>query len=302
MASRVGFIGLGRMGGPMARQLARAGHAVAVYDSSAAAAEALRDAGDVAVAGSPAEVAGQCRVVFTALPNNAVVREVYLGDRGIAAGGAEGLVTCDCSTVSPELTVALHRALAGRGIHHLDTPMLGSAPQAETGEVFFIVGGEEAYLPAARPYLEVMGKMHRHVGPPGAGNWIKLVHNALGAVNAVAVAEALAVCASAEVDLEHFYQVVTHGGGMAYSTYFDRRVQRIVAGEYSPTFTVELMHKDIGLARELAERVGVPAPVMEETRRTFAEALEHGWGGEDFSGVTHVVERRIGRKISDRKG
>ena len=286
------------MGGPMATNLARAGKTPVVYDMSAAATAALASLPGVTVAKGVADVAAQTSVLFTALPNDAIVRSVYLGPDGIAARGAAGLVTCDCSTVSPEATLDVAKGVAAKGITHMDTPMLGSEPQAVSGEIFFIVGGDQAKIATIAPYLAVMGKLHMYVGPSASGNRVKLLHNGLAAVTAVAVAEALAVCVQSGVDRDTFYEVVRKGGGMAYGTYFERRVKRIFDGDFSPTFAAELMLKDAGLALDLARAVKVPAPMLEETRRTYAEAVERGWGKEDFSAVTHVIETRIGRKVS----
>lgn len=295
---RVGFIGLGTMGGPMAANLARAGVELVVHDTSPTATAALAKLPGVGVAGSSSEVAGQVAVLFTCLPNNEIVREAYLGAPGVLRGGRPGLVTCDCSTVSPGVTREVEPALAAKGITHLDTPMLGSQPQAVSGEIFFIVGGDPEKLPAVAPYLEIMGKLHMHVGPSGMGNRVKLVHNGLAAATAVAVAEALAVCVQSGVDPYVFYEVVINGGGMAYGRYFERRVKRMLDGDFSPTFMAELMLKDARLALELARSVKVPTPILEETRRTYEEAVARGWGQEDFSAVTHVIEHRIGRKLS----
>src|SRR5207248_11246245 len=226
------------------------------------------------------------------------VRQVYHGVDGIVAGGIAGLVTCDCSTVSPEATLEISRALAAKSITHMDTPMLGSQPQAVSGEIFFIVGGDQAKLAAIAPYLEVMGKLHMYVGPSASGNRVKLIHNGLGAVTAVAVAEALAMCVQSGVDRDIFYDVVRKGGGMAYGTYFERRAKRIFDGDFSPTFMAELMLKDARLALDLARAAKVPTPILEETQRTYEEAIAGGWGKEDFSAVTHVIEKRIGRTLS----
>jgi 3-hydroxyisobutyrate dehydrogenase-like beta-hydroxyacid dehydrogenase len=295
---RVGFIGLGTMGLPMATNLARAGVPVTAYDASAAAREAARALPGVTTATSPREVAGQAAVVFTCLPDDDIVRQVYLGSDGIATGGPAGLVTCDCSTVSPEATLEIHRGLAARGISHLDTPMLGSQPQAVSGEIFFIVGGDPARIPRVEPYLRIMGKLHLHVGPVSTGNRIKLIHNGLAAVVSVAVAEALAVAVSAGVDPHVLYEVVCKGGGMAYGTYWERRARRVVDGEFSPTFMLRHMVKDSRLALDHARRVEVPTPLLEETARTYDEALADGWGHQDFSAVSHVVEKRIGRPLT----
>jgi 3-hydroxyisobutyrate dehydrogenase len=300
MAERVGFIGLGTMGLPMATNLAKGGVSLVVHDASPTALAAGGRLAGASTARSVAELAGQCAVIFTCLPNDAIVREVYLGAGGIASAARAGLVTCDCSTVSPEATAAVHAGLKARGVDHMDTPMLGSQPQAVEGQIFFIVGGEPGRVTTIAPYLALMGKMHMYVGGSGMGNRVKLIHNGLAAVTAVAVAEALAVCVQSGVDPGTFYDVVRNGGGMAYGTYFDRRAKRIFDGEFSPTFMLELMRKDATLALALARSVHVPVPMLEETKRTYDEAVDSGWGREDFSAVTHVVEKRIGRRLSGR--
>ena len=298
MNETVGFIGLGTMGMPMAGNLAKAGVRLVVHDTSGEARTAAGKLPGASVAAGAADVAARASIVFTCLPNDDIVRSTYLGPGGIAAGGTSGLVTCDCSTVSPEATLDVSRALAAKGITHMDTPMLGSQPQAVSGEIFFIVGGEAAALDRIRPCLEIMGKLHMYVGASSMGNRVKLIHNGLAAVTSVAVAEALAVCVQSGVDPYVFYDVVRNGGGMAFGTYFDRRAKRIFDGEFSPTFMCELMRKDAGLALDLARASKVPALTLEETKRTYDEAVEKGWGREDFSAVTHVIERRIGRKLS----
>ncbi len=300
MSERVGFIGLGTMGGPMATNLVNAGVKLVIHDANPQATKSLAALPGVSVASSAGDVAAQTTTLFTCLPNDEIVREAYLGANGVAAGGARGLVTCDCSTVSPEVTVDIHRALAGQGIRHMDTPMLGSQPQAVSGEIFFIVGGDQATLATIAPYLAIMGARHMYVGPSGMGNRVKLVHNGLAAVTAVAVAEALAVAVQSGVDPYVLYEVVRNGGGMAYGTYFERRVKRMLDGEFSPTFMAELMLKDVKLAVGLARSAKVPAPLLEETKRSYEEAVDAGWAREDFSAVTHVIEKRIGRSLSSR--
>jgi 3-hydroxyisobutyrate dehydrogenase len=298
MTDSVGFIGLGTMGGPMAANLAKAGVPLVVYDASSAAATAASKQAGVTVAVSPSDVASRVAVLFTCLPNDDIVRAVYLGANGVASGARPGLVTCDCSTVSPEATLEVAAGVKARGVVHMDTPMLGSQPQAVSGEIFFIVGGDRDKLSVIEPYLDIMGRLHMYVGPSATGNRVKLLHNGLGAVVAVAVAETLATCVQSGVDPHVFDEVVRNGGGMAFGTYFDRRVRRMLDGDFSPTFAVELMLKDAGLALALARSAKVPTPILEETQRTFGEAVANGWGKEDFSAVTHVIEQRIGRRIS----
>jgi len=142
----------------------------------------------------------------------------------------------------------------------------------------------------------VIGRLTMYVGPSGAGNRIKLLHNALGAVNAVAVAESLALATRLGVDLATYYEVVRQGGGMAYSTYFDRRVTRVVEGNFDATFTVELMHKDVSLAARMAGADVERMPILREALAAYTAARAK-WPGQDFSGVTHVVEERFGLTV-----
>jgi len=298
MTNTIGFIGLGRMGGPMARNLAAAGYLVHAFDVDTAAAARLTGASNAIIERSPRDVAAKTDVVFTALPNDQIVRDTYLGERGILSGTQAGVISCDCSTVSPEVSQDIHAAAASRGVTHMDTPMLGSSPQAESGEVFFIVGGQQEKLAVIQPMLDVMGRLTMYVGPSGTGNRIKLLHNALGAVNAVAVAESLSLCVKLCVDPKTYYEVVKNGGGMAYSTYFDRRALRVIEGHFDPTFTLDLMLKDVTLAAQMAGANLQHMPILRETLAAFNEGKSGGWANEDFSGVTHVVEKRFGRSIS----
>ena len=278
----------------MARNLAAAGYPVHAFDVDAAAGARLAAASGATIERSPHDVATQADVLFTALPNDQIVRDTYLGDRGILSGAKAGLITCDCSTVSPEVSQDIHASAAARGIAHMDTPMLGSSPQAESGEIFFMVGGEHDKLATIQPMLDVMGRLTMYVGPSGTGNRIKLLHNALGAVNAVAVAESLSLCVKLGVDPRTYYEVVKNGGGMAYSTYFDRRALRVIEGTFDPTFTLDLMLKDVTLAAQMAGADLQHMPILRETLAAFTEGKGGGWADEDFSGVTHVVEKRFG--------
>ncbi len=297
----VGFIGLGTMGGPMVGHLSAKGMQAVVYDADPAAMARAAELPGVEAAASPREVAERCMVLLTCLPNNDAVDAVFYGKEGVLVGAREGLITCDFSTVSPEFTQVLHAELREGGIIHFEAPMLGSKAQAEAGEVFFILaGGEEEALPLLKPVLDVVGRMHMYVGPSGTGNKIKLIHNALGAVNYCAVAESLAVCAKTGVDLHTFYEVVRNGGGMAHGNYFERKVPTIIKGDYTPRFKLALAHKDINLARTFADQTQVPVPIMEEARATLAEAVADGHGEEDASAATRVIEKRIGRRISEK--
>lgn len=296
--NQIGFIGLGAMGMGQALNLARGGKQVLVYDNRPEAMEEAARSEGVEAAPSPREVAARCAVVFTCLPDDPAVDAVYRGEEGILQAAREGLITCDLSTVSPEFTAGLAPELAAKGTSHYTGPMLGSKPQAESGDVFYILGGDPAHLETLAPLLGLSGRLHIHVGSAETANKIKLMHNALGAVNYAAVAEALALCAAAGVDIQTFYEVVRNGGGMAFGNYFDRKVPTILKGDYTPRFKLKLAHKDSRLARDFFAGKAAPMPIHDHARELLDEAMAAGLGEEDASAVTRIVEKRTGLKIS----
>ena len=293
----LGFIGLGAMGLPMCRRLAEAGYTLSVSDSAADARRRAAAIEGVSVAGGAQDAAAASALLFTCLPNDAVLRSVYLGNEGLQAALAPGTVTLDCSTVSPTATREVHDALAARGVQHLDAAMLGSVPQAESGEIGFVVGGPRDAYERAGPLLDILGRFRTHAGPSGAGNRIKLIHQTLVACNAVAVAEAVALCLATNTDLDSFYDVVCNGGGMAYSRYFEKRIPRMREGNFDSLFALAFMKKDAGLARDLAKEAAFEAPLLEQVMARFEQASEAGWDAEDFSAVAHLYERAIGRSF-----
>jgi 3-hydroxyisobutyrate dehydrogenase len=222
---------------------------------------------------------------------------VFRGEAGMMPALRAGTVTCDLSTVSPEFTEALDAELRAKGVHHFTGPMLGSKPQAEAGQVFYMLGGEAAQLERITPLLKLAGRHYIHVGSAATANKVKLLHNALGAVNYAATAEALALCVHNGVSLKTFYEVVRNGGGMAFGNYFERKVPTILKGDYSPRFKLKLAHKDSQLAKAFFARTGVPAPIHDAARALLEEALAAGYGEDDASAVTRVLERRLGRRI-----
>ncbi len=295
----IGFVGLGAMGWPMSALLAREGHAVIGFDADPQVRAKAAGMTGLRVAASLGAVASASEVVFTCLPSNAVVREVYLGPDGLEPALRDNAVTVDCSTVSPSLTREIAAALGERGVSHVDASMLGSAPQAAAGEIGFVVGGDlEAYRRIA-PLLDILGRFRTHAGPAGSANQIKLIHQTLVAINAAAVAEAVGLCLATGADLDCFYDVVCGGGGMAHSRYFERRIPRMREGEFSPLFMLDLMTKDAALARDLGQDVGFGTPVLDRVVTIFQECQAKGWGREDFSAVAHFYEAALGRGFLD---
>ena len=211
-----------------------------------------------------------------------------------------GTITIDCSTVGPGTTQEISAALAARGALHLDASMLGSVPQAETGQIGFVIGGDRDAFEAVAPLLDSLGRFRVHAGGSGSANRIKLIHQTLVAANAVAVAEAVALCRATDTDLDCFYEVVCQGGGFAYSRYFEKRVPRMRAGDFSPLFMLKLMKKDAALGRDLAAAAGLEAPLLEQVVARFEAALAEGRGEEDFSAVARLYEAALGRPLADR--
>ena len=288
---KTGFVGLGAMGLPMARNLAEAGHEVSVHDIDAGNLERACAHDGIAAAASVLDVARAADVIFTCLPDNAVVEATYLGEGGIGEGLSAGKITVDCSTIGPEVTRKIAEAFAARDIHHVDASMLGSVPQAETGEIGFVVGGDAAAVERIDPLLGVLGRFTKYAGPSGSGNRIKLIHQALVATNAAIVAEAMELCNATDTDLDCFYDVVCNGGGMAYSRYFENRIPRMRGGDFSPLFMLKFMLKDARLAGAVAAESDYRTPVLDQVVSLFEEADAAGWGGEDFSAIARLYAR-----------
>ncbi|NNF79209.1 MAG: NAD(P)-dependent oxidoreductase, partial [Rhizobiales bacterium] len=240
-----------------------------------------------------------CDVLFTCVPNNDVVRAVYLDEGGITSSVRAGTVTIDCSTIGPEISREVHGRLQEIGVSHLDASMLGSVLQANEGTISFVIGGDEAAIETARPALEKVGGLIRHCGPSGSGNQMKLLHQTLVAGHVVAVAEALTLCDELGADVDAFYEIVTQGTGFAYSRYFENRVPRMRSGEYSPLFMLKFMAKDARLARDMApfemDETAAKLPLLDAVIKTLEEGENRGFGDEDLSAATKVLQARFGR-------
>ncbi len=301
MFDRVGFVGLGAMGLPMSGMLARHGIRMTVFDADPGACDRARNLAGVEIADSSETVAGAVQALFTCLPNDAIVRQVYLGEGGIAGAIGPGAVTVDCSTIGPGVTGEVAAAVAAKGASHLDAAMLGSTPQAESGEIGFVVGGERAAFDRAGPLLDILGRFRTYAGPSGAGHRIKLIHQILVATYAAVVAEATALCLASDTDLDCFFDVVCNGGGFAHCRFFEKRVPRMRDGDFSPLFMLELMTKDVTLAQGLAREFGMATPVLDRVLELFDKAKGEGWGREDFSAVAHLYEVAIGRGFGERR-
>ena len=294
---KIGYIGAGAMGAPMIAQLAsKFPGDVALFDIDPDLAARVARKTGARAAPSIAELAGASDVLFSCVPTNDSIAQVYLEPGGVASAIGAGAITIDCSTVGPDITRKVHAELKSKGVSHLDASMLGSVKQANEGTISFVVGGEEEAFARAKPVLEACGQMIRHCGPSGAGNHMKLIHQTLVAGHAVAVAEAMGMCLETGADIETFYDIVTGGTGFAYSRYFENRVPRMRDGDFSPLFFLKFLLKDIRLAGEMVSDKET-YPAYSAILDSFEQGVDAGWGDEDFSAVMHLIEERLGKSI-----
>ena len=294
-SERVGFIGLGIMGSRMAACLRRAGFELVVWNRTRATADAWAAEHGATVAESPAEVGAQCGVVVTMVVDGDQVREVLLGDDGVAQGAAPGTVCIDCSTIAPGDARAIAAALAERDIAFMDAPVSGSSPKAENGTLTIMVGAEPATLERARPRLEAMGELIVHVGPVGHGQTVKVINQAVAATNAAVVAQALVYGKRAGVDLDALVEVM--GASSGASTMLALKARPMIEHDYETLFKLEHMLKDVRLCLEEGQAIGAPFPAAGATRELYTAAEARGHGEDDFAAVLEAVEGLAGTRL-----
>jgi 4-hydroxybutyrate dehydrogenase/sulfolactaldehyde 3-reductase len=282
----IGFIGLGRMGRPMASNLCRKGFQVAVHDIQHEPVRALEQLGAKAVSSIAAVAASD--VVFTMLPDSASVDAVIAGADGVLAHGRPGLVIVDMSTVDPLLTDRL-AALAGtKGIVFIDAPVGRLASHAERGESLFMVGAADEDFTRVKPMLEAMGTTVHHCGGVGTGIRTKLVNNYLSIVSCAFNAEALALSQRFGLSLEKTLEVI-HGTTATNGQLKIAWATKVLRGDTDPGFTVDLAHKDLTLIVDAANAVRVPMPIGAVAREAFSAARAQGAGAKDFSAMVDVL-------------
>jgi 2-hydroxy-3-oxopropionate reductase len=268
--AKIGLIGLGLMGRPMGMNLLKAGHPLTVWNRTASRADELVAAG-ATLAKSPKEVAAAADVLLTMVSDPPALEEVLWGAKGqdTAALPAlkHGSIYIDSSTVSPALACKIASACAERGVRFLDAPVTGGDWGAKKGELIFMIGGDADTLKAVEPILAVMGKRWFHLGPNGAGQTIKLAMNLILALQVDALAEALALVTRAGLKGESLIEVLQ--SSMARSGVLDVKAPNLLKGEYTPSFPLRLMHKDLSLALDLANQLGVALPATAAARETY---------------------------------
>jgi 4-hydroxybutyrate dehydrogenase / sulfolactaldehyde 3-reductase len=278
---KIGFVGLGQMGGAMSRNLVKAGHSLQVYDLDAAAVAAVVEAG-AAPAESPAAAAAGTEVVFTMLPIGAIVEQACFGPDGIAEGIAEGAVVVDMSTILPAETKRIGMRLAEQGIGMVDAPVGRTSAHAVAGTSTFMVGGAPDDIERVRPLLLAMGEQVTVCGPLGAGATMKLVNNYISAVVNLATAEGLAMGAKAGLELQIMAEVLSHtpaGRGHITTTWPEKALK----DDPSPAFMLDLATKDLGLAVDLAANLKVPLATGAVSRQLYQVAQARGHGRDDWT-------------------
>ena len=286
--TRVGFIGLGIMGAPMAANLLKAGFEVTVWNRSPSRTKPLLEAG-ASGAESPARVAAASEVTFSCVTNSGDVEEVALGPGGVIEGAKAGSTYIDCSTISPETARKVAHALARKGIDMLDAPVSGGDVGAKAGTLAIMVGGAPAVFARCLPILEAMGKTIVHVGPSGAGQVVKLCNQIAGGLNLLAAAEAISLARRAGVDPAKMLEVVS--AGAAGSWMLTNLAPRAINGDYAPGFMVDLMQKDLRLVLDAANESHTPLPGTALVSQLFQSIQAEGRGTDGTQAIVDALTK-----------
>jgi len=291
---RLGFIGLGIMGKPMALNLVEAGFPLTVHSRSAAPIEELVEAGAVA-ADSPALVAEVSDIVITMLPDTPDVEQVLFGKSGVAVGARAGALVVDMSTIDPDATRRLASMLDERGVAMLDAPVSGGQRGAIEATLAIMVGGPEDAFERAMPVFRAVGQNLMHVGPSGAGQVTKACNQLIAGATIEAVAEALVLAAKAGVDPAKVRAALL--GGFAGSKILEVHGQRMLDGDFEPGFRARLHRKDARIVLEAARRLGVPVTSFEAVAEALDRLVEAGGGDLDHSALVTLLERASGASL-----
>ncbi|MHB1613275.1 MAG: NAD(P)-dependent oxidoreductase [Actinomycetes bacterium] len=296
MAQAVGFIGLGMMGGSMARRLLDGGVDLVVHNRTRSRTAALAEAG-ARVADSPRELAEACGVVVICVSDTSDVRDVVFGEQGVARGARPGTLVVDMSTISPRATQVMADQLAGVGIGFLDAPVSGGSEGAAAGTLSIMVGGHLSDLERVRPYLELMGRSITHLGPAGSGQVAKLVNQVLVVVTMLGVSEALLLAKAGGLDPATVIDAVAGGAGGSWM--LSHRGPSAVAGDWAPGFTIDLQQKDLRLVLQAADEYGVPLLGTGMVFQLYRTLQQAGLGAEGNHALVKALERLAGRTLTD---
>lgn len=294
VSKKVGFIGLGMMGKPMARNLLKAGLELTVYDIIDEPVEELIAVG-AKRGSSPAKVAEQSNIIIMILPTSSDVEEVVMGPQGVLCGLKAGSVLIDMSTIDPNTTLKVGAAISTKGGKMLDAPVSRGQPAAIAGTLSIMVGGDAEVLEECRPILQALGSDIFHCGRLGTGEVVKLVNNVMIGIFVPAISEALVFGLKAGAKLETILQVIraSSANNWLLDNFFPSKVFQ---GNFEPGFSINLMHKDLGLAIAAADRLAVPLPLAALSRQLYGVARSLGRGGKDFTAIITALEELTGVK------
>ncbi|MCL6506386.1 MAG: NAD(P)-dependent oxidoreductase [Bryobacteraceae bacterium] len=293
--AKLGFLGLGIMGYPMARNLLRAGHQVALWSHTAAKARQLAAAENGVFCETPKQAGEFAECCFVCVGDTDMSEQVILGPNGLAEGTKPGSVIVDAGTVSPTRSRQIGQALAKRGIHFLDAPCTGSRPGAESGTLTFMIGGEREVFERVRPFFEPMGKRLFYCGGPGMGLHAKLTQNLILCNIMQAFCEGIVLSTKAGVDPQLMLEILANSA--AKCGLIDFKAPFILRRDFSPNFSLKWMHKDIGLMLESGKELGVPLPLTGLTQQMFRVAMAIGDPEADFSSAIKVLEQWAGVEV-----
>jgi 2-hydroxy-3-oxopropionate reductase len=294
---RIGFIGLGIMGKPMAKNLLKAGHTLEVYDIVEAQVKELVAAG-AAAASSPKDVAARNDLIITMLPNSPHVKKAVLGEGGVIEGAKPGSVLVDMSSIAPLASLEVAAELAKKGIEMLDAPVSGGEPKAIDGTLAIMVGGKEAVFEKVKDVLLKMGASAVLCGDIGAGNVTKLANQIIVALNIAAMSEAFVLATKAGVDPERVFNAIK--GGLAGSTVLNAKAPMVLEGNYKPGFRIELHIKDLQNALDTAHETGTPILLTSQVMEIMQALKVDGKQSDDHGGIIQFYEKLAGVKV--RKG
>ena len=284
---KVGFIGLGIMGKPMALNLVKAGYSLVVSDKNRASDE-LAEAGATVLSGNK-EIAEQCDIIITMLPDSPEVEEVVLGEGGVIEGIKEGSLFIDMSTIAPSTAKSVYEKMQEKGVEALDAPVSGGQVGAESGTVSFMVGGSEKAFQRALPLLEVMGKNVVRIGEAGAGQTTKACNQIIVGMTIQAVAEAFTLAKKAGIDLGKMREALL--GGFAQSRILDLHGQRIIDQNFDPGFKIKLHRKDMNIALQAGKEFSVPLYGSAQVAAHMDAVLAQGNGELDHSAIALLLEQ-----------
>jgi 2-hydroxy-3-oxopropionate reductase len=295
MADTVGFIGLGIMGRPMAKNLMEAGYELVLQNRSPEKAEGLAEEGNATAARSPREVAEACDLVITMLPDSPDVEAVVAGEGGVLEGIRDSALLVDMSTISPVVTEELAAKVREKGASMLDAPVSGGDVGAVDGALSIMVGGSKEDFERARPLFDVMGKVATHVGPIGAGQVVKACNQIVVALTIEAVSEALVLGSKGGVAPEKILDVL--GGGLAGNKVMEVKREKMLEHSFDPGFRIELHHKDLGIALAAGREYGVTLPVTAIVDQMLETLKMRGKGDRDHSAILTLIEESSGHEI-----